>query len=134
MILKFKNIVNKHFDLNIEEINRQYDYIVARSCFYKICRDILGLPYAKIGASVGKNHATVLHSLKEFDNILSCDPIINNKCQKLFNKFDYYNKQKHNMSLNQLLIRYNMLLMENDLLKKEVADLEDTIYYMADLE
>lgn len=134
MISKFKNAVNKHFHLDISEVNRQYEYVVARSCFYKICRDIVGLSYSKIAQSVGKNHATVLHALKEFENILACDPVMNKKCQQLFDKFEYYNKKKHNMTLDQLVKSYNMLLMENDILKKEVKDLELTIYYLADLE
>ena len=38
------------------------------------------------------------------------------------------------MTLDQLVKNYNMLLMENDILKKEVTDLTETIYKLADLE
>ena len=131
---EYKKIVNKHFNLNIEDKTRKYDFVVARACYYRICRDIGGYSYSRIGESVGKGHATVLHALAELPNILTCDLAMNKKCQDLSNKFDFFNKRQHKKSLQELLVDYNILLLENDQLKNKIQELTETIYRLADLE
>ena len=131
---KYLKAVNKHFDLDITTKSRKYEYIVARACYYKICREIGGFTYHKIGQSVGKGHATVLHALAELPNILRHDVPMASKCQKLFNKFDFIKKKENEKSLNELLVEYNIMLLENGQLKKKIEELTQTIYQLADLE
>ena len=56
------------------------------------------------------------------------------KCKKLFNKFDFIKKKEHEKSLNQLLVDYNIMLLENSELKRKIQELTETIYQLADLE
>ena len=131
---KYKNIVNKHFDLDISLKSRQYEYVVARACYYKICREIAGFSFEKIGRSVNKSHATVMHGIRELPFIMKHDHLIRNKCNELFNKFDFYNKKEIDKSLNELLVEYNLMIIENNQLKVKVEELTETIYRLADLE
>jgi len=131
---KYLKAVNKHFKLDITTKTRKYEYIVARACYYKICREIGGFSYSRIGRSVGKGHATVLHSLAELPNILKYDVLMAKKCKELFNKYDFLKKKEHEKSLNQLLVEYNIMLLENDELKRKIQELTETIYQLADLE
>lgn len=131
---KYLKAVNKHFELDITTKSRKYEYIVARACYYKICREIGGFSYSRIGISVGKGHATVLHALAELPNILRHDIPMAKKCGELFNKYDFIKKKEHEKSLNELLVEYNIMILENDQLKKKIEELTQTIYQLADLE
>ena len=124
---KYLRAVNKHFNLDIRANTRKFEYVVARACYYKICREIGGFSYSRIGRSVGKGHATVLHSLAELPNILKYDVLMAKKCKELFNKYDFLKKKEHEKSLNQLLVEYNIMLLENDELKRKIEELTQTI-------
>ena len=60
-----RNIVEKHFGIDISNKTRKFEYVFARACYYKICRDFGGYQYNKIAKTLNKNHATVLHALKQ---------------------------------------------------------------------
>jgi hypothetical protein len=133
-MIEYLKTVNKHFQIDIKDQTRKYEYVVARACYYKICREIGGYSYARIGRSVNKGHATVLHALAELPNILRHDIPMAKKCQLLFNKYDFYNKKKNEKSLNELLVEYNIMVLENDQLKNKIDELTQTIYRLADLD
>ena len=87
-------MVNKHFDLDITTRSRKYEYIVARACYYKICREIGGFTYHKIGQSVNKGHATVLHALAELPNILRMIFLWQESVKSYLTKFDFIKKKE----------------------------------------
>ena len=131
---KYLTAVNKHFALDIREKTRKYEFVVARACYYKLCRELGGFTYNRIAKSIGKTHATVLYALSELPHIIKHDPNVGLKCQKLFNKYDFLNKKEHKKTLNQLLVEYNIMLLENDQLKLKIEELTETIYQLADWE
>ena len=94
---KYIKAVNKHFNLDIRENTRKFEYVVARAWYYKICREVGGYTYHRIAKSVNKTHATVLHSLAELPNIIKYDYNIGNKCKDLFSNYDFcYNITDNN--------------------------------------
>ena len=97
-------------------------------------REVGGYTYHRIAASVGRTHATVLHSLSELPHIIKYDYEIGKKCNDLFNQYDLLNKKEHKKTLKELLTDYNILLIENDQLKQKINELTQTIYELADLE
>lgn len=131
---KYIKAVNKHFNLDIRENTRKFEYVVARACYYKICREVGGYTYHRIAMSVNKTHATVLHSLAELPNIIKYDYNIGKKCKDLFSNYDFLNKKEHKKSLKDLLVDYNIMIIENDQLKMKIEELTETIYQLADLE
>jgi len=53
--------------------NRLRQNVDARRIVYKICRDTLNLTYLKTARFFNKNHASVLHGLKHFDDLFETD-------------------------------------------------------------
>jgi len=64
-----RTAVQDEFKLNIKRKCRRQNYVVARTIYFKLCKEITGLGYKKIGDTLGKDHATVLHAVK---NIFEC--------------------------------------------------------------
>lgn len=59
-----KHIIHSQLDVDIESPRRHKDIVEARFIFFDILRsEKYGL--AKIGASVGRDHASVLHGVKQ---------------------------------------------------------------------
>lgn len=135
-----RNIVEKHFGIDISNKTRKFEYVFARACYYKICRDFGGYQYNKIAKTLNKNHATVLHALKEIEFMAKHDKVYLKKYNSLMRKFNVdmfsalnNNKDIHGMSIQQLVQDYNLLLLENANLKGEITDLENQIYFLAEI-
>lgn len=137
----FREIVEKHFKLDIGRRTRNHDYVFARACYFKLCREIGGYGYARIGRTLSINHATVMHGLKKaLPAMLMHDNSKKRKHDSLINKFEHFNKIKNKrFDLNELVIEYNKILLENATikqinndLKKENEELIELIYKLAD--
>ena len=79
----YKSIVEKHTKLKLSKATRQFDYVFARGCYYYLCRTFGEMSFGKISKTVGKNHATVMHSLKELPYIIKHDKSRNVIFQKI---------------------------------------------------
>ena len=66
-------IVNNYFGISINRKNRQRRYVLARSIFYKLLRDNTKMSFQEIANTFNKNHATVLHSIKQFEGYMEYD-------------------------------------------------------------
>jgi|14_taG_2_1085336.scaffolds.fasta_scaffold04359_7 saccharopine dehydrogenase-like NADP-dependent oxidoreductase len=139
-MIVIRNLVEKHFNLDISNKSRKFKYVFARACYYKICRDFGGYTYHKIAKTLDKNHATVLHALKELEFMAKHDKYYLKKYNSLMKKFNLklfktlnFNEMYKGMTLQQLVQDYNLLLLENEDLKSEIKGLENSIYYLAEL-
>ena len=66
-MITFKNIrtaVQDHYKLNINITTRRAPYVVARTIYFKLCKELTGQPLSSIGHTLNKNHATVLHAIR----------------------------------------------------------------------
>ena len=68
-----KYIVGKKLNLDLNRRSRKFEYVKARMMCYKILREQCNFSLQDIGRYFKKNHATVLHSLKEFDAVCIYD-------------------------------------------------------------
>jgi hypothetical protein len=59
-----RSIVEQVTELDLSNGNRKRDYSDARAIYYKICRDMTKSTIEYIGKEVGRDHATVLHGIK----------------------------------------------------------------------
>ena len=128
----FRKAVEGEFNLNIDIKSRRFDYIVARSCYYYLCRNLLKMSYYEIGKSVGKGHATVIHSLKEFKYILADDKIKSGIYNEKFDRILLFAKnsisqKETNMSIEQLVRSYNHYLILSGKRLKQIEKLKKKI-------
>lgn len=64
--------INELFEINIKSTSRHKEAVYARFIYFKLCKE-LEIPYslAKIGYYVNRNHATVIHGLKQYEILLN---------------------------------------------------------------
>lgn len=65
---KIRELVEHETGYDLTNTKRTTEYVYMRAMYYKLCREYTLHSLNTIGKSVGKNHATVLHGLKLFDN------------------------------------------------------------------
>ena len=83
---ELKKIVNDVFLVDIDIENRKRDVVDARKVYSKILRDS-GYSYELIGKTINKNHATIMHYVKNIEHLMSYDQILRNKyvaCKDVF--------------------------------------------------
>ena len=124
-MIKFKKLVEQHFNLEINKRSRVFKYIFARACYYELCQKYTENSLAKISSSVNRTHATVINALNGLPFMLKSNVYFKNKYNELQIKSDkLLGITKEKMDLHTLVNNYNILLIENDILKKSVKDLE----------
>ena len=132
---RYRKIVELHFGLDIGKKSREFKYIFARACYYYLLRKFTTYSLHDIGRSIGKNHATVINGLKQLDGMIQCKEINISLYNSLMSKFNVdMENGKAKVTLKQLVLDYNYLLLENDKLKAQIEELKETIYKLADLE
>lgn len=65
--------VNNYFNISINRRTRKREYVLGRSIFYKLLRDNTGMSFQNIANTFKKNHATVLHSVKQLEGYMEYD-------------------------------------------------------------
>ena len=110
-VTALKNIVNSVLSLDVDQKGRERHLVYARSICYKIMRDEMYYTLSFIGKQFGKHHASVMHSLKEFEWI--------NKYDKNFERtyieiLSLWNEDAHNyIDLNPLELKNKVNHLEN---------------------
>jgi DNA-binding transcriptional MerR regulator len=128
---KVRKAIQKVTRVDIQEKTRRYEIIESRMIYYKILRD-KGFTLQEIGDSLEKNHATVLHSLKVFDDIVGIDKDLKRKYYEVVNQLSdlkikkYVTKDEYAVEFAEWLLKetdFGILdmnkLLEN--FKKEVG-------------
>lgn len=99
--LHLKELIEKTTGVDINRTSRRREVVEARAMYYKILKQIdKKKTLQSIADSVGKNHATVLHSLNNYDSFERFNPTL-----KLFRK--------------EILSRLNYKSFENNTSKDE---------------
>ena len=65
--------VGEALGLNIRANTRLIEYIQARAIYYNICRTRYDFTLVSIGKEVGRDHASVMHGLRVYDNWIETD-------------------------------------------------------------
>lgn len=65
-IKKIKKLVEQEYGYFIDSPTRKREVVEARGMYYTILKEFSSLSLAAIARTVGKNHATILHGLKNF--------------------------------------------------------------------
>jgi len=83
-IKHIKSIVNSVFMVNINVETRRRSHVDARRAYSKIMRE-RGYSFEKIGKTLEKDHATIIHYLRNIDYIFAYDAVFLEKYAKCKN-------------------------------------------------
>lgn len=124
---ELKRIIRKETNIDLENkdvlICRDRDFVEARAMYYNLLRQYTNMTYTKIGKTVNKNHASVLHACNSFEYWLKQDEGLLNVYTKIKEQFrKYLGYEKADKKLE-----YNLeILLENYLeLKRQYEQLKD---------
>lgn len=74
---------------NIFKKTRRREYVDARRMLFYILRNNFLLTYFEIGRISKRDHATIIHAIKDFDYIIKADPILNGVYEKALEKAEF---------------------------------------------
>tara|TARA_R110000803_G_scaffold201950_1_gene266890 strand:+ start:475 stop:960 length:486 start_codon:yes stop_codon:yes gene_type:complete len=81
-----KQLVEDYFKLDFSKKLRKREYVEARAIYYKLLRENTRMSLAAIGSSMNRDHATVLHSLRQIEDWLQYDKQIKQDYDTLNNR------------------------------------------------
>jgi regulator of replication initiation timing len=121
--------------LNVEEVlgldprvnTRKREYIFARAVVYDILRKHLRMSLTDIAKVFNKNHATVLHSLKQLPYIIKYDPDIQLSYNNIVNNWLENVENFDSLLESDLKNRIKFLVNQNKKLNLEVSDLRKEV-------
>ena len=118
---KLKELVENYYGISLDLKSRKRLYIEARYIYFYLCRNFTNFSLAKIGASVGKDHATVLNGLKKLDGLRQWYGSTNENFYELYSLAKQMTKEVENKqpTLEQLVKMYNKLVIDHEVLKNE---------------
>jgi len=135
-INELKRIVNDIFLVDLEVKNSKRGVVDARKVYSKILRDS-GLSYELIGSTINKDHATVIHYVKNVEYLLSYDRALMEKyvaCKNVFIKKKESIKEqvKKDVDIYVTAIRLTNELQEAIASKNKI--LNDFVNYLENFE
>lgn len=110
-------IVSSVTGVDITEPTRKRHHTYGRAIYYKIMYDHFKWTYEKIAESVGKNHASVIHAVGNFEMYTNHEPELKSqykKCLNYFAELDQIEPVDYLESIEKLTI-------ENRLLKQRLV-------------
>lgn len=110
--------VGEALGIDIRSRTRIVEYVEGRAIYYNISRNRYNFTFHRIGREVGRDHASVMHGLKVYDDLMATDVKFRNKCT-LVEQYVIANETL----LNDELIPCNELLSENKKLKIQIKEL-----------
>ena len=124
--LQLKKVIQEITGVDINEVSRKREIIEARAVYYKILKQIDKKKSLKsIGASVGKDHATVLHSLNNYDMFEQFNPTLKLFRKQILQRLNYIKPEDIlDVSKDEYIQSLQIDIMK---LTDEIANLQETI-------
>lgn len=123
--MNFDNLVKitkRYCGVNPLAKTRKQDVVYARMIMYKIMREFHGMSYETIGGMFGKTHATILHSVINFNNYYEVDLSLRNRFNLVLKAYSNVeeipqqavNVYENNRVLNDKIKEYEYKLQQVD--------------------
>ena len=123
--LQLKKAIQEITGVDINEVTRKRETIEARAIYYKVLKQIDKKKSLKsIGASVGKDHATVLHSLKNYDMFEQFNPTLKLFRKQILQRLNYASPEIVDLSKDEYIQSLQLDVMK---LTDEIINLQETI-------
>jgi hypothetical protein len=88
--------------LKLDKDTHKREYVYARAIYFEIARKKTNLTLAKIGSHVGRDHASVIHGKKAFEQIKNYEPEFYDVYKKILRE---YNFKKQTLNKDYLLLK-----------------------------
>lgn len=123
---ELKKVIKEITGVDINEVSRKREIIEARAVYYKILKQIdKNKTLKSIGASVGKDHATVLHSLNNYDMFEQFNPTLKLFRKQILQRLNYKPIEYFgDISNEQEIERLNVYIFN---MEQEIENLKETI-------
>lgn len=121
---ELKEIINEVFLVDIDIKSSKRAVVDARKVYSKILRDS-GYSYELIGETINKNHATIIHYVKNIEYLLSYDQILRDKyvaCKNIFTVNSVKEQEKKDVDIYVTVVRLANELQEAVVIKEKLLD------------
>jgi len=113
----YREIIERFYNIKLDNKTRERKYVYARAIYYYVSKNYSNYNISQIARSLNKNHATVIYALKELPNMLKFDKNLKQDFFFIRELCNFHNKP--DMDLEELLHKYNTLVIEYDILKEK---------------
>jgi len=112
------DFINAELKIDIRKKKKTNQYVFARTVYYKLAKELTNLPISEIGRQVNKDHCSVLHNLKNFDEVVK-----RKELKKIYDTFKEFPLQEERTTYTQALIQNESLKLELIELKQKYEQL-----------
>ena len=128
--LHLKELIEKTTGVDINKTSRRREVVEARAMYYKILKQIdKKKTLQSIADSVGKNHATVLHSLNNYDSFERFNPTLKLFRKEILSRLNYKSFE-NNTSKDETITSLQIEAMKQNEeiinLKEKITKLQET--------
>ena len=115
--------VSQCFEIDITKNSRNRNLVYTRAIYYWLARKTTLKSCAEIGGAVGRDHSSVLYSLKNLDNWMRFEPVYKKKFDNLKKKLiNVVTVEK--ITIDKTEYRIKLLKIAKELLIKEVEKIK----------
>jgi hypothetical protein len=117
--------VNEHFGVDIKDRYRGVNYVEARNMYYHICYKVFNMTLSEVGKTIDRNHATILHGLRQFEVWMEYDDVFKRKFLEFFSGRRYkierknFDKEELEYQLDKAISKIQMLENKIEKLRSE---------------
>lgn len=124
---RIRHIVEEYYQIDITTPLRIREYVEARAMYSKLLRDNTNMTLNTIAESIGKNHSTIVHIIRQLEYDMENNIEVNSKYVRLnsiYNESILHDLDENN-ALVEISISYNNLRHSYALLSKNYRMLMD---------
>ena len=106
------DFINAELKIDITKKKKTNQYVFARTVYYKLAKELTNLPISEIGRQVNKDHCSVLHNLKNFEEVVK-----RKELKKIYDTFKEF-------PIKEDRVTYTEALNINEQLRLQLTDLK----------
>ena len=106
------DFINAELKIDITKKKKTNQYVFARTVYYKLAKELTSLPLEEIGRQVNKDHCSVIHNLKNFEEVVK-----RKELKKIYDTFKEF-------PIKEDRVTYTEALNINEQLRLKLTDLK----------
>jgi len=121
-IEKIKRLIKLEYGYDVNAPTRKREFVEARAMYYTILKEFTNLTLAGIARTVNKNHATILHGLKNFKYWTKQNKYLNLAYKNIIEKLNNLDDAEEYQTVDEIRKELVRLKLENFDLKNQEQD------------